>query len=121
MKIRRNTQRIIFCANALCALGCSDKTSERACALLSIAECSSRPYCAVVAAVRMDEERACRHASEPLACSALVDRDCGTAETLARDGDGQLFWLADTCVPSGLHEETDTTLATQSSSWPECE
>ncbi len=118
---RADAPRLILSALALCALSCDEKSSERACALFSVEECSSRPYCAVVGAQRVDEERRCQHPSQPLACSALADLDCGSAETLARDGDGQLFRLSSTCVPSGLHEERDTTLYTESSSWPECE
>jgi hypothetical protein len=106
---------------ALGALSCEAKRSERACALLSLEECASQPYCSVVAAARVDEERGCRHPSEALACSALPDLDCGSALTLARDGDQQLFWLTSTCVPSGLREEHDQTLYEETSSWPECE
>ena len=118
---RRNAPLLIQCALALLALGCEDKGSERACALFSIEDCSSRPYCAIVSARRVDEERRCQHPGEALACSALVDLDCGTAETLARDGDGQLFRLGSTCIPSGLREEHDSTLYVESGSWPECE
>jgi hypothetical protein len=106
---------------ALGALSCEAKRSERACALLSLEECANRPYCAVMAAQRVDEERMCRNPSEPLGCSALPDQDCIAGRALARDGDGQLFWLTSTCVPNGLRLERDDDLLSETSFWPECE
>jgi hypothetical protein len=113
--------RSVLATLALGALSCEAKRSERACALLSLEDCASQPYCAVVAAARVDEERGCQHPSEAVACSALPDLDCGTALTLGRDGDGQLLWFTSTCVPNGFSPEDDPSLNEQASSWPDCE
>jgi hypothetical protein len=68
----------------------------------------------------MDEEQACGGDDEPIACANL-EQACDDALTLARDPDGQLFLLPNTCLPVDWEEDSEAGSTAELSEWPICE
>jgi hypothetical protein len=119
----RFASRFSFSALAaitLCAsTGCNARSKEKTCTLLSISECSSRPYCVVLSAARVDSTERCLEPGEPVACMELADLDCGTALSVGRDPDEGEFVFGSTCVPAGWEDRTQD--QPEIVNWPECE
>lgn len=118
MMRRAPASRLSLAALALIALGCDARSKEKTCDLLSISECSSRPYCAIKHAQYANTEAQCLSPSQPVACTDL-EQVCDDALAVARDGFDQLFVLSNTCIPSGWEEEDDPT--GEIVNWPACE
>jgi hypothetical protein len=101
-------------------VSCDASGSQRICALLAPEDCAKNPSCNVVSARRLEPERECGSASEAIACRNL-EQACGDALTLARDMEGALFLLPNTCLPEGWREDADAGDTGELEEWPACE